>query len=143
MSLTGDFAKLASWIARLDAVASPQFMAANTREMSKATLDLIEEGFVKTSSPTGRKWQPKKRPNGHQTLVEKGHLRSRFSARVGRGSFEIRNPQPYARVHNYGSDIMPMRKMWPESGALPAKYSRAYTKIVTRRFFKIISGRGS
>lgn len=135
--------KLAEWGARFEKLASPQQKGALTKEMSKATLALIEEGFRTESSPTGQKWRPKKRANGQQILVEKDHMRHRFFAKVGLGKFQIINAQPYTSTHQYGdpSRNIPRRQMWPDPGKLPAKYLRTYTVIFTKRAFKIMMGR--
>lgn len=138
--------KLAEWGKRFEKVASPQQKGALTKEMSKATLAFIAEGFRKESTPTGQKWRPKKRPNGQQILVETGKMRKGFTAKVGLGKFEIANTQPYTGIHqakNRGRSTAPRRQMWPDPGKLPAKYLRTYTSIFQKRTFNILMGRKS
>lgn len=143
-------AKLADWAQRFEKAASRGHKSALTKEMSKETLDLIEEGFRKESSPTGQKWRPKKRPNGEQILVETGAMREGFTTMVGLSRFSVENTQPYANRHNYGWDgtdslgrriPTPRRRMWPEANKLPAKWIRAYTSIFQERTFAILTKR--
>ena len=136
-------AKLSAWAKRFETLASPAQKGALTKQMSKATLDLIEEGFRKESSPYGQRWKRKRIPNGQKTLVEKDRMRQRFRARVGVGKFSITNPQPYTNTHNYGdqSRNIPKRQIWPSANRLPAKYVREYTVIFQNRALKIVRGR--
>ena len=136
-------AKLDAWAKRFETLASRGHKSALTKEMSKATLGLIEEGFRKEASPYGKRWKPKKKPNGQKTLVEKDHMRVRFHARVGIGKFTITNPQPYTATHQYGdsSRNIPRRQMWPSANKLPQKYVNVYTVLFQNRTLKIVRGR--
>lgn len=140
-------AKMAEWAKRFEDLASPQFKGALTKEMSKDSLDFIQEGFRTESTPYGMKWRPKKIPNGQQILVEKDKMRRRFRARVGLGSFAIGSDTPYTNRHQYGfkgPDSLgrkistPRRQMWPDPNKLPAKWIRSYTKTFTRRTWALI-----
>lgn len=134
-------AKLAEWAQRFERVASPQFRAAQTKDLSKITLGLIEEGFRTESTPTRQKWRPKKIPNGEQILVEKRIMRQGFSARVKVGEFTITNARPWVGAHQYGapSRNIPRRQMWPDASRLPARYIKAYTDATVKRFFRYIT----
>lgn len=136
-------AKLASWAQRFERLASPQQKGALTRELSKETLNMIEEGFRKESTPTGQKWRPKKRPNGKQILVDGGRMRSGFSATVGLNRWSIRNTQAYTGVHQHGSRVrnIPRRQMWPSADKLPASWIRSYSKIFSRRTWAVLKGK--
>ena len=135
--------KLAEWGERFGEVASRGHKSALSKEMGRETLDLIEDGFRKESTPYGQKWRPKKRPNGQQILVEREHMRHRFRARVGLGKFTITNPQPYTNTHNYGDPErnIPKRQMWPSPNRLPARWVRKYTSVFQKRTFNILMGR--
>jgi phage gpG-like protein len=133
-------AKMAEWAKRFESLASPQFKGALTKEMSRETLAFIEEGFRTESTPYGQKWRPKKIPNGQQILVEKDKMRRRFFARVGLGSFSIKNAQPYYPTHQFGapSRNIPRRQMVPDANRLPIKWIRTYGKVFTRRTWALI-----
>lgn len=135
--------QMAEWGKRFEEMASPQQKGALTRDMSKATLALIEEGFRREMTPYGQKWRPKQKPNGKQILVDSGSMRGGFRARVGLGRFSIRNSEPYTGVHQNGSrkKNIPKRQMWPTPSRLPVKYIRAYTSIFQKRSFAILMGR--
>ena len=134
-------AHLAEWMDRLDRVASPQFKAANTREMSAKTLELIQEGFRTESTPYGMKWRAKKFPNGEAILIEKDKMRNQFKVTVKPGAFTVHNAAKYYRTHQHGapSRNIPRRQMVPDPNKLPAKWIREYQRIVTGRFFRIIA----
>ena len=134
--------QLAEWGERFNRVASRGYKGALTKEMSKATLALIEEGFRKESTPYGSKWRPKKVPNGEQILMAHSnpHMRYSFRAMTGIGKFVITNPKPYTDTHQYGDSTrnIPRRQMWPDPNRLPAKYIRTYTRIFQDATFRII-----
>lgn len=135
--------KLAEWGARFEKVATDKSRRDLTRDMSRETLNLIEEGFRRESTPYGQKWRPKKMPNGEQILVERNLMRPRFFVRVGPGHFTVYNPQPYTNTHQYGDPArnIPKRQMWPEANRLPAKYIRVYTRQFQRHMFATITGK--
>ena len=135
--------KLAEWGQRFERVASRGHKSALTKDIGKATLDFIEEGFRRESTPYGQKWRPKKIPNGEQILVERDILRRRFRVIAGVGKFSITNPQPYTNTHQYGDDSrnIPRRQMWPSPNRLPVKWARKYTSIFQRRTFSALLGK--
>ena len=136
-------AKLATWAKRFEELASPQQKGALTKEMSKAALGFIEEGFRTESTPYRSKWRPKKRPNGEQILMETGKMRRGFKAKVGLNRFGITNSRSFVNTHQYGypAKNIPRRQMWPSPNRLPAAHVRAYSKIFTRRTFAILRGK--
>ena len=104
--------KLGDWMRRIDrsgsAVAKGQF----TRAAGKRTMELIQEGFDRERSPTGRKWAPHAPGYAANTgpgapgpgiLNRTGSLRKSIRYRVtSAGEFSVSSPLRYAPYHQEG-----------------------------------------
>lgn len=102
----GDYATLDKWIRRFGELASGKAMLDVSRDMAKATLELIDQGFEKQQDPFGNPWKPKKEPDGRRILHGKtGKLRRWNVQFADMGGFKVASKAPYAGVHQNGSGI--------------------------------------
>lgn len=140
-------AELAEWMKRFERAASPAFQKAQSVGLAKITLKEIEEGFRTETTPTRKKWDGKKNPNGEQILVETGDMRRGFRAKIAPGQFKIvnirktKNGRVLAHIHQkgYPPNNLPRRQMWPDSGKLPIKWIRLFRRETEARFHRVIA----
>ncbi len=141
-------AGLSRLIARLEALASPEWRTNLSRQLAEQSLDLIDATFKGRKNPYGDKWTPTKQPN--PILEKTGALRNSYSiVTVTPEGFSIRSSSPYSGYHQYGthhaarSNVktkndtrehgLPARPMVPTSAAgMPANWDRTFERIVIR-----------
>lgn len=112
--------------------------------LARWTLATVKRQFTAQSDPYGKRWAPKKEPDGRRVLTGKTRkLRNDISRANTTRGFRIHARAPYASFHQdgrrrSGPDI-PTRLIFPtESKGLPAMWRRQYSKIVRVELRKLI-----
>lgn len=157
--ITGDFAGLADLIDRIGHLATPEFRREVSAVLAEEALTQIALGFRQGVDPDGVPWKPSRRASlqGGQTLRDTGRLANSWSRgqadlEVRPDGFTIGTNVRYARIHQFGGDIrpvraralrfqtadgqwhtrqrvrIPQRAMVPTGGALPPRWDRAFRR---------------
>jgi len=129
LSALGRLEKLTAQPARLLDQAS--------RVLSQETVTLIQRGFTAQRSPYGRRWRPKKRPDGRKTLHgPTGRLRTTYRPLgVSTLGFKVDTAAFYARFHQSGTSRMVARKMVPDGRGIPGPWRKGF-KLRAREDFE-------
>jgi hypothetical protein len=138
-SFSGDMGKIARWssaISKLDSLGF-RFQVADT--LSDVSLGLVAEGFARETDPFGRRWAPKKRPDGRRILRGETNRLVQFrKAFVNQHGYRIESRAPYGHYHQTGTSRMVARKMTPD-GRLPPRWAselRSAAIAMTHRLLK-------
>ena len=116
---------------KLRALASEGKTIARVALASKVR-DLIEEGFIRETDPTGHKWAPRKDALPHPILTKTGAMRRSFQIDL-RGALIVTNPtvsaqgRPYPLFHQTGTSKMPARRVLPVRG-LPSHWKAEFDR---------------
>lgn len=129
--LRGDFAKLKSWTRKIEGASRSKALKDLADNLAEEALDLVAEGFANESDPYGKRWKAKKKPDGRSVLVGKtARLRRGWHRkRVSSKGFRIGPAVDYAQYHQESTSRMVARKMVPDAGRLPGKWSKAFNGI--------------
>lgn len=111
---------------------SKEFIPLLNARLAETTLGLVQDGFNDESDPYDRNWKARKHiGDGHPILDETGHLRNSFVPVVYKaGGFAVVNNVPYAAYHQYGTEVMPARRMLPAQTRIPRKYREAWQIVL-------------
>lgn len=96
--------------------------------------DLIEEGFIRETDPTGHKWAPRKDSLPHPILTKTGAMRRGFEIDL-RGALIVTSSvvsdqgRPYPLFHQKGTSKMPARRVLP-SRSLPSHWRAEFDRTV-------------
>jgi len=96
--------------------------------------DLIEEGFIRETDPTFRKWAPRKDSKPHPILTLTGKMRRGFEVDL-RGALIVTSAvvsdqgRPYPLFHQLGTRKMPARRVLPVRG-LPSHWKADFDRTV-------------
>lgn len=94
--------------------------------------DLIEEGFIRETDPTGHKWAPRKDSKPHPILTKSGAMRRGFEIDL-RGALIVTSNvvsdkgRPYPLFHQKGTKKMPARRSLPSRG-LPSHWRAEFDR---------------
>ncbi len=98
----------------------------------RAEKNFIANEFSKEVDPYGKKWEPKKVPNGNKILIDTKKMRNSFKY-TRRG---ISNAKYYSSFHQTGTKKMPRRAMFPYRGlkgsSLKAKIDRSIGLVLKK-----------
>jgi hypothetical protein len=89
---------------------------------AEAAQDRLDEQFADTEDPSGRRWRPKKRPNGKPTLEATSDMKDSAQAIPGPSGDILLSVDGPADFHQSGTRKMVARKILPE-GSLPPQWS--------------------
>lgn len=80
--------------------------------MAVESLQLVDEGFQSQADPYGKPWAPAQ--HGAPVLEETEAMRDGWSlAQVDGRGFRMVNATEYAAYHQYGTKVLPVRRMIP------------------------------
>jgi len=126
---SGGFKELERWRRQIEQAGSENTLRKLNAVLAEETLTLIADGFRKSKTPTGRRWKPKKRPDGRKILVGKtARLRNGWHrSQIGPESFTVSPSVDYAKYHQTGTrrGLVP-RQMIPDGNRLPSRWDRAF-----------------
>jgi len=129
VTITGSDAQINRWINGLNS--TPGLMKQVSHSMAEETITLVSQGFRKQQDPYGGKWASRKSGGGGAILVDTGALRNSFHVSgVGSSGFTVSSGVAYSEYHQSGTSRMVARRMVPDSGDIPGKWSKAYDEIV-------------
>ncbi len=97
--LTGDFAALTRFGERVAEMGSPRALRAPKEAIVQA-----RDGFREERDPYGKKWAPKRFPDGNKILRKSEGLYGGFISSVNENGYTISNTQPYAKF-TFGTGI--------------------------------------
>jgi hypothetical protein len=144
--LTGDFGKLARWERALGQLATGKAAFDIADEMADTALGLVAESFGRESDPFGRRWAPKKTPNGKAILRgETNRLVQWRKSFVNQYGYAITSRATYAKFHQRGtfnkdgSQRMVARPMAPTGRRLPPKWSSEFRGVYLRRMHALLT----
>jgi phage gpG-like protein len=142
----GDFKKVDSWAKAMGT--APGLLDQMSRQMAEEAVGLIADGFRAQSDPYGRKWRPKKVPDGRNVLVGKtANLRTGWNVtRSTRGGFTVSPSVSYAVHHQFGAPRarIPARMMFPSTKlGLPPAWRDALTDVIQEQLSAHFGGGGA
>lgn len=141
MSLEGDFKTLQWWIKRFHKLSDGSAMQDLADDFVAETLKLTRENFNKKQNPAGIPWRRRKDNKPHPLMVKSGKLRGSFRrGRSGRLKAEVLSMDPKSKYHQHGTKKMPRRQMLPGK-VIPSRYSRAYSRLASKRMMGILTGK--
>jgi phage gpG-like protein len=108
MGIKGDFAKLARLQAKLKSLATDDTYVRLNNVVGAAALAQVQLGFRTGTDPYGRAWPGLVLRSG-KPLLNTGRLRSSFSYQASRRSFTIGTNVAYAKTHQRGMTITPVK----------------------------------
>lgn len=143
MPLFGDFQALKRWEKSIGQLASRGLAFDCSRDMADAHLRQVEREFETETDPYGKRWAPKKRPDGRKILQGKtGNLRKFRRAAISPRGYKIGTTAPYLRFHQSGTSRMPQRRVLP-GRRLPTQLASEFRSIFTkycRQRLRLIGG---
>lgn len=161
MSNDNAFRELEEWTRRVARLGGRKGMGELSERLEEASLELIEEQHQKGIGANGVKLKDKLEQDGNPPLTRSGRMRKSWFTRRRGLDFVLENTQFYSAVHERGSTIrakrkpylkfvvngrwvskkqvrIPMRKMTPSRGKLPARWSKRYKREAERHFTNIM-----
>lgn len=141
-----DFAKLEHWTRLFNS--GHVLTSATNNAMAEEMVGLIKDGFRTETDPYGKKWKPKKKPDGRKTLSGKtSRLKGGWHVkRKSDSSFTVAPSVDYATPHQTGApsrNLVPRRMVPTQSRGLPGKWSKAFKEVallVARAFYSTKPG---
>jgi phage gpG-like protein len=121
MAVRGDFDRLGEMVELFDRLADGSALQRLAQKVGQEALELVDVGFERGRSPTGRRWAEPKYRRG-PPLILTGRLRRSFALRMGHHRFEIVSELPYAYRLQHGPEP---RKMVPNEADISARWDRA------------------
>lgn len=115
------------------------FVGAAAKEIERITVTLVRNQHRTERDPYGRRWKPKKIPNGQRTLTDTRKMRSRWDSSSKPSLVSITQAQDYWRYHQTGTRIMPRRMVAPEV-MFPAAWIKLYRRNVGDMFVRLADG---
>ena len=123
MPVVGDFKALNELIGNLRAIAgtgadSDEFKRGLFTVCAAAAQDALDNQFIKSIDPYGKKWKPLVHPSQRRggasakPLLDTGRLSTSFSRHITDDGFVIETNLAYAPVHQYGAFIPPHTKLY-------------------------------
>lgn len=132
VKVSGDFAqKMDRWAQLLES--SSVIVRHTSQVQAEVALTLIGEGFDRETDPYGRRWEPKKKPDGRKTLHgETTRLRNGWHiTRSSMGGWQVDPSVEYAVFHQEPiGNARPTRRMVPSTAlGLPAEWKREFRAV--------------
>lgn len=130
--VSGDFAKkLDRWAELLES--SKVIVRHTSQAQAEVALTLIGEGFQHEQDPYGKRWAPKKKPDGRKVLHgETTRLRNGWHvAKAGMGGWQVDPGVEYAAYHQAPrGNSRPTRRMVPDSArGLPKEWAEELAAV--------------
>lgn len=130
--VSGDFAKkLDRWAELLES--SKVIVRHTSQAQAEVALTLISEGFQHEQDPYGKRWAPKKKPDGRKVLHgETTRLRNGWHvAKAGMGGWQVDPGVDYAAYHQAPrGNSRPTRRMVPDSArGLPKEWAVEFEAV--------------
>lgn len=157
INFTGDFAALERFKKKIEQ--TPKALVIVNEQLAEETIELIREGFEKSSDPYGTAWAPLVLRDG-RPLEDTGGLKAAwFRQSVTARGFVVANAKSYSSWHQTGTGIYgprrqrivpikakvlrlgntgmvassvrgtPARRMVPERGRLPTAWKKRYVDV--------------
>ena len=120
-------------------VAIPGIVHYATSELAGEAVDLVLDGFGKESDPYGRKWAPKKRPNGKPVGIDTGAMKSSVSPVVSGSHFGVSIGVNYAPFLHAPSGRAQRWLVPNKSMGVPSVWVDSYQLIIERIFNERLS----
>lgn len=130
--VSGDFAKkLDRWAELLES--SKVIVKHASQAQAEVALTLIGEGFASEQDPYGKRWAPKKKPDGRKVLHgDTTRLRNGWHvAKSGMGGWQVDPGVEYAAYHQEPrGNSRPQRRMVPDSArGLPREWAEEFEAV--------------
>lgn len=133
MSSKGDWRKLDALIEKMERLAEPGTVHEAVEQLGEATLELIDRGFERSTSPDGERWERPAYRKG-RPLVRTGRLRRSWVLRLRGNSFEVVSMVSYAYRLQAGIRSrrgLVARRMVPDMGEITRRWESAMRKQAT------------
>jgi phage gpG-like protein len=107
--MPGDDARLSLFTKQLRALTSAAGRRSIVNALAEEAIAQTQLGFAESRDPYGRSWEPLKLRVGGKPLLDRGRLRASIAKEVSASGFRLGSNLIYARVHQYGATIRPVR----------------------------------
>jgi len=128
-------AQLNGLTARFGAV--PGIVQYAIKELADETVELVQDGFSKESDPYGRKWAPKKVPNGKPVGVDTGRMKATVSPVISGSHFGVTFGVPYAQYFHAPSGRAQRWLVPNKSMGVPPSWLARYEHIIETTFLEM------